>query len=118
MEGDLSQHRNVTAGSCGGGSGQAIYSFTAPAAGTFSFAADSQAPGSDPIIYARSHCRFGGEYADFELGCSDDHSRFTRAGLVRVTLDEGQTIYVFVDGVRGDNGPWRGPYTLVVRQLP
>jgi hypothetical protein len=116
--GDLSTRPNVTSGSCGGGSGQAIYEFTAPNAGTYSFVANSMAGGSDPVIYARSHCQFGGDYPDFELGCSDDHSRYTRAGLVRVEMAAGQTIFVFVDGARGDSGAWRGPYTLVGRKLP
>ena len=42
----------------------------------------------------------------------------SRAGLVRTALEEGQIAYVFVDGARSDDGPWRGPYTLVIRRLP
>ena len=118
FEGNLMDHPNVTAGSCGGGSGQAIYAFTAPRTGEYSFVGNSTAGGSDPVLYVRSHCGFDGAFTDFELGCSDDHNRFTRAGLVRTALEEGQIAYVFVDGARSDDGPWRGPYTLVIRRLP
>ena len=107
FEGNLMDHPNVTAGSCGGGSGQAIYAFTAPRTGEYSFVGNSTAGGSDPVLYVRSHCGFDGAFTDFELGCSDDHNRFTRAGLVRTAWRS--TAYVFVDGARSDDGYGAAP---------
>ena len=117
-QGDLNDFRNHTSGSCGGGSAQAIFSFVAPSAGTYSLAANSTVSGADPLIYARTHCGFDGSYPDFELGCNNDHSRYTRAGIIRVELEDQEQIYVFVDGFRNDDSAWRGPFTLVVRRLP
>jgi hypothetical protein len=118
QSGDLTEFRNRTIGSCGGGSAQAIYAFVAPAAGTYSIAANSSVSGADPLVYARTHCGFDGTYPDFELGCNNDHSRYTRAGIIRVELAAEQQIFVFVDGFRNDESAWRGPFTLVVRRLP
>jgi hypothetical protein len=118
VDGDLTGGPNVTSGSCGGGVAQSIYAFTAPAAGTYSFLASSSAGGADTVIYARSHCGVGGDYPDAELGCSDNHGRVTALGLVRLTLDADQIVYLFVDGASRDDSTWSGPYTLVVRRLP
>jgi hypothetical protein len=116
--GTLAGRPNRISGSCGGGSAQAIYEFTAPAAGTYSILANGTVNGADPIVYARSHCRFDGVFTDFELGCNDNHGRITRDALIRVELTEGQRIYVFVDGAAIEGGTWQGPFDLVIRRLP
>jgi hypothetical protein len=118
LTGDLTGRANVTQGSCGGGSAQGIYEFTAPAEATYSFYARSRAPGSDPVLYIRSHCSFGADVPQFELGCNDDISERSYSSLIRQKLTEGQTVYLFVDGAQSRQGPWRGPFNLIVRQLP
>ena len=118
IDGDLTGLPNRTFGSCGGGASQGIYPFTAPVAGAYSFLANSGVGGADPVLYVRSHCGFDGDYPDLELGCNDNQSDRTRAALVRAEIDAGQTVSVFVDGADGQDGPWRGPFELVVRQLP
>ena len=117
FEGDLTRARNYTSGSCGGGAGQVLYSFTAANSGTYSFLVNPIGAG-DPIAYIRTHCRFGAQFTDFEIACSDNHGGFTRSALVRADVEAGETVYLFVDGAPTQSGPWRGPFELIVRQLP
>lgn len=106
------------AGSCGGGAGDAIFEFTAPAAATFSFLASSDAEGADTLIYVRTACNYGPEYPGIELECNDDQVPMENTlGAVDVPLEAGQTVYVFVDGYLGSDGNgWQGPFELIVRQ--
>lgn len=116
FSGDLTTRFNVTRGSCGGGAAQAIFSFTAPEAGRYSFVTYSRAGGADTVLYARSHCGFDPARAAVELGCNDDISVENAFSLLDLQLDEGQRIFVVVDG--GNNGAWVGPFTLTARRQP
>ena len=116
--GDLTGLSNQTVGSCGGGSAQAFYKFTAPDDGTYSIYVRSRAPGSDPIVYVRTHCGYGPEVPQFELACNDDISDRSYSSLVRPKLKANDEVYIVVDGAQGRSGPWRGPYNLIVRKLP
>lgn len=114
--GDLTTRYNVTRGSCGGGSAQTIFTFTAPEAGRYSFVTWSRAGGADTVLYARSHCGYDPARADVELGCNDDVSVENQFSLVTLELGEGESTFVIVDG--GNNGEWRGPFTLTARRQP
>ena len=104
-------------GSCGGGAGDEVFTFTAPAAGIYSFLAGSEAEGADTLLYIRSACNYGPEYAGIELECNDDQDENSRLAAVDVELAAEQTVYVFVDGFLDPNGDgWQGPFELVVRQ--
>ena len=53
FEGDLTRARNYTSGSCGGGAGQVLYSFTAANSGTYSFLIRNRlGPATPSLIYA------------------------------------------------------------------
>lgn len=106
-------------GHCGGGSGDQVFRFVPPEAGTYSIRAEVDMPGGDPLLYVRSHCRFPDVTA--ELGCNDDVN--TAGGDLSSRLDlalpADEPIFIFVDGYdHGDQmrEPWRGPYRLVVER--
>jgi hypothetical protein len=111
--GDTSGSPEVEPGTCGGGSGPDVLVLTAPEGGTYTI--ETALPGrfSDSVLYVRSHCRYPGPAA--ELACNDDVDG--EGGLlgsrVGLALEEGQTVYVFVDGWGGEGG-WRGAYSLIV----
>jgi hypothetical protein len=115
VEGDTSDAAIFAEGSCGGGAGQDVYAFTAPSAGLYSFETDLEDRRDDTVLYARSHCRFTGPSS--ELACNDDFDteRQQVFSHFELALDEGQTIYVFVDGWGGQDG-WTGAYALRVEQ--
>ncbi|MCA9541775.1 MAG: hypothetical protein KC620_22920, partial [Myxococcales bacterium] len=117
-EGDLTTRYNITRGTCGGGSAQTVFQFTAEDPGVYSFITFSPAGGADTVLYARSHCGYGPDRARVELGCSDDISADNAFSLLRLPLDEGESIYLFVDGASTASGAWRGPFSLTARRLP
>ncbi len=102
---------SVTEGSCGGGSGQHIYQFAAPARGTYAMelTGDTFAQLGFATVYVRTSC----PDAQTELEC--DGRREPNAG-VSVELQAGQTIYIFVDGLRSGQFPSTGGYRLRVSQ--
>ncbi len=114
--GDLTTRYNVTRGSCGGGAAQAIFSFTAPEAGAYSFVTYSRAGGADTVLYARSHCGFDPARAAVELACNDDISIENAFSLIDLELAEGERVFVIVDG--GNDGTWVGGFDLTARRQP
>jgi len=89
-------------GTCNsGGSPEVVYSFTAPAAGTFTF--DTVGSPYDTVLYVRDV-----DCSGMQLDCNDDDQGLT--STVNVTLTMGQVVAVFVDGFSGDSGA----YTLNV----
>jgi len=112
LRGDLTDAPNNTRGTCGGGVAQNIYRFTAPAAGKYSFVARER--GANTVVYIRRYCGVGPDFPNLERGCSSAIGRRFNYGLVRGGLQEGETVYVFVDGDEG----WRSAYELVVTRLP
>ena len=111
--GDTEGAENHGAGSCGGGAGQDVFRFTAPMAGEWLFETDIEGRFDDTVMYVRSHCRYGGPAS--ELACNDDvEAGRMSASRIGLQLEEGRTVYVFVDGWMGDGFAWRGEYALVV----
>jgi hypothetical protein len=102
------------AGSCGGGVHQVMYTFTAPAAGTYSFGTSGLGENVDTLIHARSHCNLAGP--DYELACNDDREMGNLSSVISFDLEAGATAYVIVDTwVNPDSGQgFPGPFTLTV----
>jgi len=98
-------------GSCGGGSPQNIFSFTALEAGEYLFTT-STAGDDDTLIYLRDHCAI--EDVEAELACNDDYRENSYTSQINVSLEAGQSVFLFVDGYNGSEGPWSGGYSLEV----
>ncbi|MSP74275.1 MAG: hypothetical protein EXR76_19255 [Myxococcales bacterium] len=112
MQGDTSEAINVVgSGSCGGGGPQAIFGFTAPAAGTYHAQISGIGGMDDTLLFARTHCT--AITGRFELACNDDVARGNLASAVDVDLTEGQLVYFVVDGY---DGSFAGTFTLQVDQ--
>ena len=101
--------QSLTEGTCGGGSGQHIYPFTAPAAGNYAVAVsgDTFSPLGFAVVYVRSSC----PESATELGC-DARRESNAATSIRLFAD--QSVYIFVDGIRGERFPSTGGYHLQV----
>jgi len=107
-EGDTTAAPDDAAASCGGdGVPDHLWSWTAPASGTFVF--DTIGSSYDTVLYVLDGC--GG----VELGCDDDITFGTLQSEVAVTLSAGETVIVGVDGYRSTSV---GPYALNVRVGP
>ena len=98
----------MRAGSRGGDHGTSHAELTAPAAGLWVVQTTLADPAADTVMYARRLCNF----PDSELACNDDDDGVGFNSALQLQLDEGETVYVFVDGFVGLFGPWQGPYTL------
>jgi hypothetical protein len=100
---DSTGNFGVDRGSCGGGAGADVWAFTAPAAGTWRFETTVSMAHDDTVLFARSLCGVPAA----ELACNDDApgqgNRFSRVDLA---LQAGETIYLFVDGFSGSEGPY------------
>ena len=117
-DGDTTGEISLTQGTCGGGSGQNIYSFVAPAAGTYLISTSSVDENADTVLYVRDFCGLDAPTA--ELSCNDDDPN--RDGLMsalELELDADQQIFIFVDGyfdaLFGGIG-WQGSYILTISQ--
>ncbi|MFN3198135.1 MAG: hypothetical protein ACE366_06925 [Bradymonadia bacterium] len=112
--GDTAGGMSLTQGTCGGGSAQGIYAFTAPEAGLYRFETDSVEANADTVIYVRSLC--GIESPEAELACNDDDEGRNLLSAVEINLEANQEVFVFVDGyfdaLFGDG--WQGAYILTV----
>ena len=103
--------RNTYGGSCGGEGREAIFRFTAPMAGQWSFLSAPQEGSLDTVIYARSTCDDG----ETELGCNDDIVPQVRLeSSLQLTLEAGQQIYIFADTYGGTPKP----FYLTARIIP
>ena len=112
--GSLADAANRTTATCANMSAQDIFTFTAPAAGTYRFRTESDEVGADTSIFVRSFCR----YRDFgaELACNDDVSPQNFLSDLSVDLVANETVYVFVGGVNNAaqaKGSFRGRYRLI-----
>ena len=88
-----------TAGTCGGeGGAERAVEFTAPVTDTFQF--DASGSTFEPVLYSRRLCAAPGA----ETMCS--------GGSLVLDLEQGQTVHVFVDAVRG-----AGEWTLQITAL-
>ena len=83
-------------GSCGGAGGEQVFQFTAPEANTFIF--DTNDSQYDTLIYARRACGSDAE----EIQCDDDGGLTQLASRVDLDLDEGDTIFLYIDGYSGN----------------
>ena len=102
---------DIGGGSCGGSGATAVFSFTAPAAGLYTFITQTEAGSSvDTVLYARVNCAAPPGVG--ELACNDDNL-LGRDVMSRIALqlDAGQTIYPIVDNYGGGIG---GPFELDV----
>jgi hypothetical protein len=109
--GDNSTSEITGGGTCGGGGPADVYSFTAETAGAYTFSANTDSGEVDMLMFVRSHCGYAG--GSFELACNDDvdPDNMNYNSAVEVTLEAGQTVYVFVDSY---NGGFAGTYELSV----
>jgi hypothetical protein len=114
ISGDTTGATAHTRGTCGGGSGDAVFSFTAPEAGTYTFTTTSDDPEADTVLYLRAACGAGPEFEGFELACNDDPEAGNTLAAASVALEAAQTVYVFVDGYMGAEAGWTGPFSLTV----
>ena len=99
----------VGGGLCGGGGSAALYSFTAPESGdyTFSLAPDAGAGGGfNPVLSIRSHCTR--PFFEGELACNDDVNDSLYSALT-LHLDASQAVHVVVDTSGAGAG---GPFEL------
>jgi hypothetical protein len=92
-------------GSCGGSGPSDAFSFTAPAAGDYTFTTSALGDGVNTVLIARQYCQLV-----YELACGDDMGT-SAASRVRVTLAAGETVYLFVAGY---DDTTLGAYTLTV----
>jgi hypothetical protein len=80
-------------GSCGGGGPEVVILFRAPEAGEWVFSTSNQrTSGTDTVIYIRDICQEPGS----ERACNDDGGADFTSSL-RIALNEGEAVYVFVD---------------------
>ncbi|MCB9548284.1 MAG: hypothetical protein H6706_20905 [Myxococcales bacterium] len=100
-EGDTSDALIQPGGSCGGGAGQDVWSFTAPAGGLWRARTTLEGNNDDTVLYARSLCGV----AASELACNDDDDGVGYNSAISFPLDAGQTVYLFVDGYTGFGAP-------------
>ncbi len=98
-------------GTCGGGGPNDVYSFTAPAAGTYTFETSALGPNGDSLVFVRSYCQLAD--ATMELACNDDIDTAggDYASTVSVALEAAQTVFAFVDSY---NGGAPSAYTITV----
>jgi hypothetical protein len=70
------------------------------------------------VLYARSACSYSAAFQPtLEVDCNDDETEMSLLSALVLTLEAGQTVYIFVDGYRAPTGEgWRGDYTLNVAQ--
>src|SRR5262249_52560691 len=94
-------------GSCGGGTANDVYSFTAAQAGTYVARTSNLGTNVDTLLFARRWCQLEG----YELGCNDDD---TNGDKVSMNLDAGETVYIFVDVSPYAQNAIPGTYTLTV----
>lgn len=88
---------------CGGGaSGDLIYSVTAAQAGTMTATLEGN---FSVLLYARADCP---GMNNVDLGCSMGAS----PAVISLPLNQGDTVYLFVDGRGGQ--PEEGPFTLTL----
>jgi hypothetical protein len=78
-----------------GGSGEAAFSFTAPASGAYVF--DTLTSSFDTVLSLI-------DPGCFELGCNDDTMNVT--SQLTASLSAGQTVFIVVDGFGGSEGSY------------
>lgn len=93
-------------GSCGSNGPADAFSFTAPSAGNYTFSTGALGSGVDTTIVVRPYCQLV-----YELACNDDTATSDTASRVGVSLDAGETVYLFVGSA---DGTATGDYTLTV----
>lgn len=96
----VSAHR----GSCGGTGPEQLWVFTAPSAGTYTFATTS---GFDSVVYLREACN--GD--DLDIVCDDDGAPNGVHSRVSLAMTQGQRVVVFVDRASSAGG---SAYTLSI----
>ncbi len=107
-----------TLSSCGEGRTDAnVYSFTAPAAGKWTFETLSSDEAIDTVLFARRHCAYEVNTSiDNEIACNDDIEPLVNAASrFEIDLQAGETIYLFATYFGWSPSPWVGDYTLQAR---
>jgi hypothetical protein len=112
VSGNTSDSAVFARSTCGGGGGAVVYTFTADAAGDYLFDVTSDDEGADTVLYLRSLCDF--EDVAAEVACNDNAGGGLGTSELVAHLDQGQTVYVFVDGQSDGETSWTGPFTLDV----
>jgi hypothetical protein len=105
---DLQEGHSCLAKSAGVESPDVVYTFTAPSTGSFTFTLEATYAA---VLYLRSVC--------FE-GCLGAAEKEEGSNVLSVTvsLEEGQNVFVIVDGNVNELAPNQGPYTLSVAAVP
>ena len=114
------------AGCASSGAATEVYSFSAPANGTYIVSLDAVDDNPDDeikpdtVLFARTLCNIDSEP---DLACNDDRSMGDPDGMQMMERDllsriefqatAGQTIYLFAD-VYGADPQWRGAYTMTI----
>ena len=82
--------------------------WVAPRAGSFTF--DLAGSTYDTVIHVH-----GDDCSGPELACNDDANSEDQQlwSRVRLTLEEGEVVYLFVDGFVGRQGSWQGDFALI-----
>jgi hypothetical protein len=98
---------NDATGTCGGGAEDYVYEYTAPQTGTYTMSLAGSA--YDTILFVQAQtgpCAFG------DLACDDDGAGGLQS-LVTLPLNQGDTVYIVVDGF----GTSTGAFTLNITAI-
>ena len=101
IEGDNTDAEGLRRGSCGGGGATQIYSYTATVSGTFLVNMNAASPESDPVVYVRRLCNYNLGTWGRDLSCSDNIGENDTNASAFMTLEAGETVYVFADAFYG-----------------
>ena len=84
----------------------AVYSFTAPTTGSYSFKVWNVSTGANPVLYLANACPAANSNAPVTVTCSSASNRSNNAEEINcIALTAGQTVYLFVDQTTPANGP-------------
>ncbi|MEM6291226.1 MAG: PPC domain-containing protein [Myxococcota bacterium] len=112
--GDTTGNSNNHEGTCGGGAGEAIFSFVLDEPSRVIL--DSIGSDFDTVLYVRA----GSCEAGAQVGCDDDSGGVFFSAALDFTLLLPGTYYIFLDGFTIDpfGGPNEGNYVLNVQIIP
>ena len=99
-------------GTCGGGEGYVVYSFTGPADGTYLFTVQGNGASAlnPPAVYVQQAC----DLVETEIACDADSGN---PAMTTALVYAGETLYVVVDGSYDPDSDVVGDYTLQAETL-
>ncbi len=102
VQGDNTDAEGLRRGSCGGGGGTQVYSYTAAVAGTYNVTMNAADANSDPIVYVRGLCNYNLGARGRDISCGADNSPEDTNASAFMTLEEGETVFIFADAYYGE----------------